>query len=155
MIVTIDPALVNALRNTPDSFRPKDVFEFRSFTATRLEITRGAATTAFEKVTEKDGTSKWKRLSPARDVEASQMDSLLSAFSGLSVSGWVDAKTKTGADAPIAVVTARFEDGKKEERVAFGKVGSDVFAMRAGEPGAAKVDAAKFDEAIKALEAVK
>ena len=48
MIVTIDPALVNALRKNADSFRPKDVFEFRSFTASRLEITRGAATVAFE-----------------------------------------------------------------------------------------------------------
>ena len=38
MVVTIDPSLINALRNTPDSFRPKDVFEFRSFTASRLEV---------------------------------------------------------------------------------------------------------------------
>jgi Domain of unknown function (DUF4340) len=155
MIVTIDPALVNALRNNADAFRPKDVFEFRSFTATRLEVTRGADTVAFERTTDKDGTARWKRLSPAKDVETSQMDGLLSAFSGLSVSGWVDAGAKTGADAPVAVVTAKFEDGKKEERVVFGKVGADVFAMRAGEPGAAKVDAAKFDEAIKALEAIK
>jgi hypothetical protein len=155
MIVTIDPALVNALRNSADTFRPKDVFEFRSFTATRLEITRGTSTATFEKVTDKDGTSKWKRLSPAKDVETTAMDSLLSALSGLSVGGYVDAKAKTGAESPVAIVTAKFEDGKKEERVVFGKVGSDVFAVRTGEPGAAKVDAAKFDEAIKALEAIK
>ena len=37
----------------------------------------------------------------------------------------------------------------------FGKVGSDVFATRAGEPGAAKIDAARFDEAMKALDAIK
>jgi hypothetical protein len=155
MIVTIDPALVNALRNTAESFRPKDVFEFRSFTATRLEITRGAATAAFEKVADKDGLSKWKRIDPAKDVDAAAMDALLAALSGLSVSGYVDAKTKTGAESPVAVVTAKFDDGKKEERVAFGKVGADVFAVRAGEPGAARVDAARFDEAIKALEAIK
>ena len=83
------------------------------------------------------------------------MDALLSAFSGLSVDGYVDAGTKTGADAPAAVVTARFDDGKKEERVVFGRAGSDVFAVRAGEPGAAKVDAAKFDDAMKALDAIK
>ena len=155
MIVTIDPALVNALRNNADSFRPKDVFEFRSFTASRLEVTRGSATVAFERVTDKDGAAKWKRVSPAKDVETSEMDNLLSALSGLSVSGWVDAKAKTGADAPVAIVTAKFEDGTKEERVAFGKVGDEVFAIRAGEPGAAKIDAAKFDEAMKALEAIK
>jgi hypothetical protein len=155
MIVTIDPALVNALRNGADAFRPKDVFEFRSFTATRLEITRGTATAAFEKVTEKDGTTKWKRLDPARDVEMSAIDGLLGALSGLSTSGYVDAKARTGVESPVAVVTAKFDDGKKEERVAFGKVGADMFAIRTGEPGAAKVDAEKFDEVIKALEAIK
>ena len=138
-----------------DSFRPKDVFEFRSFTATRLEITRGTTSAAFEKVAEKDGTSKWKRLNPAKDVDGSQIESLLSALTGLSVGGWADAKAKTGADAPVAVVTAKYEDGKKEERVLFGKVGADMFAIRPGEPGAAKIDAARFDEAMKALEAVK
>jgi hypothetical protein len=155
MIVTIDPALVNALRNSADSFRPKDVFEFRSFTATRLEITRGTTTVAFEKVAGKDGASTWKRLNPAKDVDASAVDSLLSSLSGLSVAGWVDAKAKTGAEAPVATVAAKYEDGKKEERVVFGKVGAEMFAMRPGEPGAAKVDAAKFDEAMKALEAIK
>jgi hypothetical protein len=155
MIVTIDPALVNALRNSADSFRPKDVFEFRSFTATRLEITRGTTTVAFEKATGKDGASTWKRLNPAKDVDASAVDSLLSSLSGLSVAGWVDAKAKTGAEAPVATVAAKYEDGKKEERVVFGKVGAEMFAMRPGEPGAAKVDAAKFDEAMKALEAIK
>lgn len=155
MVVTIDPTLVNALENNADSFRPKDVFEFRSFTATRLEIVRGAATVAFERVTGKDGTTKWQKLNPAKDVDASRMDSLLSALSGLSVAGYADAKTKTGADAPAATVTAKFDDGKQEERVVFVKAGNDVFAIRAGEPGAAKVDAAKFDEAMKALDAVK
>ena len=154
MIVTIDPALVNALRNNADSFRPKDVFEFRSFTASRLEITRGTATVAFERVTDKEGAAKWKRLNPANDVETAGMDSLLGALSGLSVDSYVDAKAKTGSDAPVAIVTAKFDDGKREERVAFGKVGTDMFAIRAGEPGAAKVDAAKFDEAMKALDAL-
>jgi hypothetical protein len=37
----------------------------------------------------------------------------------------------------------------------FGRVGADMFAVRAGEPGAARVDATKFDEAMKALEAIK
>jgi hypothetical protein len=39
--------------------------------------------------------------------------------------------------------------------VVFGRVGPDVFSTRAGEPGAAKVEAAKFDEALAALDALK
>ena len=34
----------------------------------------------------------------------------------------------------------------------FGKSGSDVYALVAGEPGAGKIEAEKFDEAIKALD---
>jgi len=49
-------------------------------------------------------------------------------------------------------VGAAFGDPKKEERVSFGKVEKDVFASRAGEPGAAKVDATDFDEANKLLD---
>jgi hypothetical protein len=155
MVVTIDPALIGALKNNADAFRPKDVFEFRSFTATRLEITRGTSTVAFERKVGKDGATKWRKLNPAKDVGTAELEGLLGAFSGLSVAGYVDAKAKTGAESPAAVVTVKFDDGKKEERVMFGRVGADVFAIRAGEPGAAKVDAAKFDEALKALDAVK
>ena len=46
----------------------------------------------------------------------------------------------------------KFDDGKKEERVTFGKSGSDVYIARPGEPGAAKVEAEKFNEAIKTLD---
>ena len=49
-------------------------------------------------------------------------------------------------------VVAKFDEGKKEERVTFGQAGTDVFASRPGEPGAAKIDAAEFNEAIKSLD---
>ena len=154
-VVTVDAALLEELRKKADEYRPKDVFEFRSFNATRLEVTRGTVTAAFERSTAKDGAAKWRRVNPATDVGTAAVDSLLSSLSGLVVDRYVDAKTKTGADAPIAIVTAKYDDGKKQERVVFGKVGSDVFAARAGESGGAKIDAARFDEAMKALDAVK
>ena len=37
----------------------------------------------------------------------------------------------------------------------IGRVGAEVFAGRADEPGAAKLDAAEFDETLKALDAFK
>ncbi len=46
----------------------------------------------------------------------------------------------------------KFEDGKKEEKVTFGKVGGDVYAAVPGQPGAAKVDATDFNEALKQLD---
>ncbi len=49
-------------------------------------------------------------------------------------------------------VYVKFDDSKKEERVAFGKDGADVFASRPGEPGAAKTDPTDFTEVNKSLD---
>jgi hypothetical protein len=154
-VMTVEAALADELKKQADDYRPKEVFEFRSFNATRLEITRGATTATFERVTGKDGVSKWQRLNPTKDVATMEIDGLLAAVSALTVEQYVDAKARTGADTPVAIVVAKFEDGKKEERVVFGKVGNDVFAVRAGEPGAAKVDATKFDDTMKLVDSVK
>jgi hypothetical protein len=154
-VMTVDAALAGELKTKADDYRPKEVFEFRSFNATRLEITRGTSTAAFERVTGKDGAPKWQRLNPSKDVAAMEIDGLLAAVSALTVEQYVDAKTRTGADTPVAIVVAKFEDGKKEERVVFGKVGNDVFAVRAGEPGAARVDGTKFDDTMKLIDSVK
>jgi len=49
-------------------------------------------------------------------------------------------------------VAVKFDDGKKEEHVAFGKIDNDVYASLSGQPGAAKVDAADFSESLKAID---
>ena len=48
----------------------------------------------------------------------------------------------------------KFDDGKKEERVTFGKVDNDVFVSRPGEPGAAKADATDFNDVNKSLDEI-
>jgi hypothetical protein len=70
----------------------------------------------------------------------------------MRATSFVDASAKTGLNLPALTVFAKFEDGKKEERVTFGKVATDVYAARPGEPGAAKVDAMDFTEANKTLD---
>ena len=65
----------------------------------------------------------------------------------MRATSFVDAKTKTGLDSPVMTVVAKFDEGKKEERVTFGKNGSDVYAVRIDDPGAAKIEAEKFDDA--------
>ena len=57
-----------------------------------------------------------------------------------------------GVPLTALTVVVKFDDGKKEERVSFGKVGEDVFAARQGEPGAMKTDAADFGEVNKSLD---
>lgn len=155
LIFTVESALATDFQKKADDYRPKDVFEFRPFTITRLEVARSGATIAFEKSKGKDGAEKWRQVSPAKDADPARMEALLSSLSSISVDKYVDAKTKTGLESPTMTVTARFDEGKKEEKVTFGRAGSDAFAARPGEPGAAQIAAARLDEALKALDALK
>jgi Domain of unknown function (DUF4340) len=154
-VVTIDSALLDELKKTPDDYRRKDVFEFRSYNVNRVEFTRNAETVAFEKVKSdgKDAAEKWRRVSPnPADADKDKMDSLLNRVSNMRASSFVDSSAKTGLNSPAMTVVAKFDEGKKEERVTFGKVDNDVYAARPGEPGAAKVDATDFNEASKTLD---
>lgn len=158
MVFTIEASLVDELKKSSDDYRRKDVFEFRPYNANRIEITRGDDTLVFEKAKGggKDATEKWRQVSPAaREVDAAKMDEFLSKLTNLRTQSWAAASTKTGLDKPALTASARFDDGKKQERVAFGKAGSDVYASRTGEPGAAKIDSVEFDDVMKALDALK
>jgi hypothetical protein len=160
IVFTVESSLVEDLTKGPGEFRRKDLFEFRPFNATKLEIVRGGETLAFEKVKPpadaQDQTEKWRQTAPsARDVDTAKMDALLSAISNLRAQSFVDTTAKTGLDRPELTVTASFDEGKQQEKVAFGKSGSDVFAARSGEPGAARVDTTEYENAIKALEGIK
>jgi hypothetical protein len=131
------------------------VFDFRPFNITRLEVTRGGQSVAFEKTKadDKNPVEKWKRVSPtAADVDKDKMDSLLNRLSNMRATTFVDASARTGLNAPAMTVAATFEEGKKEERVVFGKADPDVYASKPGEPGAAKVEATDFNEATKTLD---
>ena len=80
------------------------------------------------------------------------MDSFLAGLADIRATTFTPTTANTGLDKPALVVYAKFEDSKKEERVTFGQSGSDVYFSRPGEPGAAKADAEKFNDAIKALD---
>jgi hypothetical protein len=158
LVFTVEPSLLDELKKPAGDLRNKDVFAFRPFNATAIETTRGTEVLAFEKAKGpgKDDTEKWRQVKPSvKDVDQSKVDDALARLSNLRVQSFEDGKGKTGADAPALVVVAKFEEGKKTERVAFARSGSDVFASIEGQPGAAKVDAAEFDQALKALDALK
>jgi hypothetical protein len=153
-IVTVDAAVANDLKKTADDYRQKELFEFRAFNATRVELARGGQTVVFERVKgEGDAPAKWRRVSPnPGEPDTGKVDQLLAGLADVRATSFVPTTAKTGLDAPALTVVAKFDDGKKEERVTFGRSGSDVFAARSDDPGAAKIEAEKFDEALKALD---
>jgi len=158
LVMTIDNALVDELKKGADDYRRKDLFAFRAYDANRLELTRGGQTVAFDKIKGAKPTDedKWQRAGvnggKAVDADKEKMSVFLAKLESVRATSFVDSTAKTGLDSPALTVYAKFDEGKKEERVNFGKSADAVYAARAGEAGAAKVTSTEFDEIIKKLD---
>lgn len=157
LVVTAPADLFDEIEKGASEFRRKDVFEFRAFNLDRIEITRAGVTQAFERLKGKgkDGADAWQNAGTKASVDATKFEALLTRLSGTRAQSFADDKAKTGLDAPVATVKATFDDGKKAETVTFGRAGAEVFASRPDEPGAARLDAAEFDETLRALDEFK
>jgi hypothetical protein len=155
IIGTVEGGLLKELEKSPDDYRRREVFAFRSYSTDRLEFTRDGQTIVFEKVKAQDQTpEKWHRVSPAGDPDATSMENLLVKLDGVRAASFVDSTVKTGLDKPSLTIFAKFDDGKKEERISFAKAGADTYASVPGQPGAVKIAVTDFDEMMKALDAV-
>jgi hypothetical protein len=160
VVVTVESAVADELKKGPGDYRQKDLFDARAFNSTHLEIVRNGVTTAFDKVKSKDKDGKdqeaWKQVAPAaKDVDQTKVENLISAATQARASSFIDTPAKGALDKPELTMTIKSNEGKREEKVVFGRSGSDVLAARAGEPGAAKVDASALDRIVKALEEIK
>lgn len=155
LVFTVDGTLVDDLQKAPSEFRPRDLFEFRSFTGRRFEVTRDGATLVFEKKKGEgeNAVEKWAQVQPARDVEEGKIIDALSTASNLRAASFLDA-IPAGAT-PVLVVKAASGEGGAEEAVTFYRLGEDVFAVRAGDPGAAKLAAGDLESTLKNLDALK
>jgi hypothetical protein len=160
-VVTVEATALEELKKDPSEYRQKELFDARSFNATRIEIVRAGQTHTFEKAKTKNkegqDEEKWRQVSPqTRELDQASFDTLVSALTGIRATGFVDAAAASKAlAAPELAVTIKFDEGKKDEKVTLAKAGTDAFGSRAGEPGAAKVDASAIDSAVKALQGLK
>ena len=175
MVFTIDAALVDDLTRDAETYRQKDLFDFRPFNATALAVERDGRTIRFEKgpaetpdaggaADEEDARDDqapglveeevWRRVEPEPgEVERTAVDELLRALSNLRAEAFAASRAGTGLDAPAATVTVTFGDDQ-QERVVIGRTDDAAHAVHGGEPGAAVVDAAAVDEALEALSAL-
>jgi hypothetical protein len=91
----------------------------------------------------------------AKSVDSSNLEGALLDFSNLRAESFVPASgAATGHASPAAIILVKFDDGKKEERVVIGTASSGVYAVRADQPGALKLEAGRYEEAVKKLDAV-
>jgi hypothetical protein len=121
------------MKKSADDYRRKDVFQFRPFNATHIEITHDGKTVALDRVKGKgeNAPDTWKRLTPtAGDLDKAKSDDLLGKLSNIRVSSFVDSTAKTGLDKPAMTVVVKFDEGKKEDRATFGQNGNDVYTRR-------------------------
>ena len=155
-VVTIEAALLDELKKNPDDYRRKDLFDFRPYNATHIELSRNGQTIVLDRQKGQgdNAPDKWHRAAPAGDIDKDKMDGLLSKLSNMRAASFVESTAKTGTDKPALTVTVKFEDGKREEKITFGQSGSDVFAVRPGEPGAAKADTTDFNDVIKTFDEI-
>jgi hypothetical protein len=154
-VFTVEKSAADDFKKPVDDYRKKDVFDFRAFNATRVEITRNGQTLTLERVkaTAEGSPDTWKRVSPAAgEPDRTKVETFLAGLADVRAITFVDSKAQTGLGTPAMTVVATFDDGKKEERVTFGKNGSEVYAARTDDPGAARIEAEKFDEATKAFD---
>jgi hypothetical protein len=151
LVFTVAPTLRTDVVKDLGDFRRKDLFDFRSFTATRVEFTRGGATQVVEKSKDKDGKDVWKDAA-GKALDTTKVEDLLAKVSALRAASFETA-AHPSLKSPVLTVTATFDKGK--DVVAFGKAGTDAYASRADEPGSAKLEAASLDDTLKALDALK
>ena len=151
---TVDASLASELEQGVDEYRRKDLFAFRPFNATALEVEREGEAWAFvlEAAEAEEDADTWRRTAPdAGEVERADMDDLLAKLSNLRAESFEPSRDGTGLDAPAAVVTVTFDDGE-QEHVTVGRTGDDVFAVSGDEPGAARVNTRSWEDAIEALD---
>jgi hypothetical protein len=151
-IFTVAPTLKTDTFKELSDFRRKDLFDARPFTANRIELRRGSDTLTFEKTKGKDDMEVWRNAAGA-DVDAAKVQDLLGTITALRAESY-ETSAHPSLKTPALTVTVRFDEGKTET-VTFGRSGGDVFASRADEPGAAKLDGMAFDAAVKASDAAK
>lgn len=151
LVFTIDKTLADDLAKPAEDYRSKDIFAFRLFNAQRVVATRGTERAEFERrAGEGEGAAAtWQRVG-GPDTHTSLIEDLLTKLVNLRAESFTGTTGSTGLDTPELVVEVTHEDGRTEQ-VSFGRSANEVFASRADEPGAARLDSAAFGEALDAL----
>jgi len=161
MVFTISQSLASDLERAPSEYRRKDMFRFRPFNASWLEIKQAEESITFEKnEANTDGeVDSWKRIEPEiQDTDKDKMDDLLTKLSNLRAMSFVVSREDFGLsdNELLATIKVRFRDGDDsiEEYVAVWRSDNTTFAVSENETGAAIIDTRTFDDILNSLPAI-
>ena len=152
IVFTIAATAAADLEKDTGALRRKDMFDGRSFNATRVELKRGGETLSFDKSKGKDGKDVWKNAA-GKEVDATKVDDLLTKLSNVRAQLFQD-RVDPVLKMPTLVATLKL-DNNMMETVTFARSGNAVLASREGEPGSATVEVMAFNDAMSAIDAVK
>jgi hypothetical protein len=153
IVFTVGENLLKDLQKDAPSLRRKDVFDARPYSASRFEFKRGADVVAIDKAKNKTGSEVWKNTA-GKELDTEKAADPLNKFTNLRADSFEPA-VPAGAKSPELTVTVKFDDNKKTETISFLRAGSDVYATREGEPGAAKIPTSAYEDALKAIDSLK
>jgi hypothetical protein len=161
IVFTIDSTLVNDLERDVSEYRDKDLFDFRPFNASRLEIKQTATTTVFEKLEAENNESEssWMQVSPeSTEADRTQMDDFLAKLSNLRGESFIETRDDVTFNENSLFLTARIrfntggpDEVSQEELVTLWRSGDMTYGIRGDEPGAAILDTRAVDDAIESL----
>ena len=121
MVFTVESALADELKKPADDFRVKDLFDARSFNTTRIEI---VAQRPDDGVREGQGRLEAGRRPAAKAADTAKVEALLTALTNARATGFVDKTSDRRSTRPSSPSPIKFEDGKKQEKVAFAPQGT-------------------------------
>lgn len=154
LVFTVDASVLADLRKTADDLRMKDIFDLNAFSAQTLELTHGATALAYSKSAPTEGddsTPTWSRTKPeAGEANQTAITDLLNTLSSLRAERFV-AQAPAGGDDLVVAASYGSSDAVSEERVTLRRSGQTVYAVRAGEPGAAVIPSAQFETVLSQL----
>jgi hypothetical protein len=152
IVFTIAATAAGDLEKDAGALRRKDIFDGRSFNATRVELKRGGETLSFDKSKGKDGKDVWKNAA-GKEVDAMKVEDMLTKLSNIRAQLFQD-RVDPVLKMPTLVATLKL-DNNMMETVTFARSGNAVLASREGEPGSATVEMMAFNDAMAAIDAVK
>jgi hypothetical protein len=159
LVFTVEASLLDELKKNPDDLRRRDLFEFRSYSALRVEATIDGRTWIFEKQEAEppaDASAPappdtWKLTAPeARDIDQAAVADLLMTASNLRAESFA---VRAHGAGEVLRLSVRFGDNAspRTEDVRFLRAAGTVHALVPGESGAAIVAAAEFDRVVDLL----
>lgn len=161
IVFTIDSTLVNDLERAASEYRDKNLFDFRPFNASRVEIQQADTSTVFEKLEAEDeeSGSSWMQVSPeSTEADRTQIDDFLAKLSNLRGESFIETRDDVTFNENSLFLTARirFNTGgpdeiSKEELVNLWRSGDMTYGIRGDEPGAAILDTRTVDDALESL----